>query len=312
VSGPAVKTFGGTFLTPGVSLNHRLYTKELIGKAVARMQARIADPDGLPIVMRSHHAAGDDSRLVVARVLQAEQAPDGSGTYRARWYDTAPARDIAALVQPADGGPPGLRSVSIHGYFIEPYEVEVNGETVVTASDLEVTAIDYTATPGVVKALVDSETAFAESTGSLASGSGRIPIVETWEPPMPAPRPAVAPLMPADQFAALLAEVREMRAATIAAQQPTPEQLALAEAAEIRSLTDAQLSARLLERLTQRAGGRTALTESADGPAPLSAAVEALPTRLHAVTLTDAVTAARDPQSPLWTRGAGIRTFFTA
>ena len=67
------KPLTGTFLRPGVSLNKRLYTKEMIGKAVARMQARIADPDGLPIGMRSFHGAGDDSRLIVGRITAARQ-----------------------------------------------------------------------------------------------------------------------------------------------------------------------------------------------------------------------------------------------
>lgn len=173
------RTFPGTFLVPGVSLNKRLYTRDMIAKAVARMRERIADPDGLPIVMRTHHGAGDNSRLIVGRVVDARQEEDGRGTYRARWYDTAPARDIAALVQPADGGEPGLRSVSIFGYFLGPERtVEVDGESVTTADDLEVDAIDFTATPGVVGALVSAEPGPpAES----AARHGRTPICETWE-----------------------------------------------------------------------------------------------------------------------------------
>ena len=175
-----LKPFTGTFLVPGVSLNRRLYTKEMIGKAVARMKARIADPDGLPIVMRTFHGAGDDSRLITARVIEANQAPDGSAKFEARWYDTAPARDIAALVQPADGGPPALKSVSIHGYFLgETKTVDVDGEPVLAASDLEVDFIDFTATPGVVKALIDAgESAPRETAPSIP---GRTPISETWE-----------------------------------------------------------------------------------------------------------------------------------
>lgn len=175
------RTFGGTFLTPGVSLNDRLYTKAMISKAVVRMQERIADPDGLPIVMRTHHQANDNSRLIVGRVTAARQAPDGSGTFEARWYDTEPARDIAALVQPADGGPPGLRSVSIHGFFLGPKTIEFNGQQVETADDLIVDAIDFTATPGVVKALISGESRAFEST---ASCDDVVPISETWEAPV--------------------------------------------------------------------------------------------------------------------------------
>lgn len=178
----ALKPFSGTFLSPGVSLNGRLYTPEMIGKAVARMRERIADPDGLPIVMRTHHQAADNSRLIVGRVIDAQQEKDGRGTYRARWYDTAPARDIAALVQPADGGPPGLRSVSIFGYFLGPERtVEVDGEQAVTADDLEVDAIDFTATPGVVKALIAASAPGAPAESAPPAAPGRTPISETWE-----------------------------------------------------------------------------------------------------------------------------------
>ena len=180
----ALKPFTGTFLYPGVSLNRCLYTKELIGKAVARMQERIADPDALPIVMRTHHSAGDNSQLIVGRVVRVQQAPDGSARFEARWYDTAPARDIAALVQPADGGPPGLKSVSIHGYFLgETKSVEVNGQMATTADDLEVDAVDMTATPGVVQALIDSPGG-SPPTESAPATAGRTPIAETWEVPV--------------------------------------------------------------------------------------------------------------------------------
>lgn len=180
-SSPASKPLAGTFLYPGVSLNKRLYTKALIGKAVARMRARIDDPDGLPIVMRTHHGAGDNSRLIVGRITAVNQETDGRGTYQARWYDTAPARDLAALVQPADGGSPGLRSVSIFGWFHGEHDTQVDGETVSTADDLEIDAIDFTATPGVVQALIDPSGA-ARPTESARAGLK--PISETWETPV--------------------------------------------------------------------------------------------------------------------------------
>lgn len=202
------KPLTGTFLRPGVSLNKRLYTKEMIGKAVARMQARIADPDGLPIGMRSFHGAGDDSRLIVGRITAARQEPDGRATYEARWYDTAPARDIAALVYPADGGPPGLRSVSIHGWFIGEHKVEHDGEQVTTADDLEVDFIDFTASPGVVTALIDPPSASRPSE-SAAYASGRIPISETWEARV-AETDTSAPAAAADEYSA--AQKRDMAA----------------------------------------------------------------------------------------------------
>lgn len=176
------KPFSGIFLVPGVSRNRRLYTKEMIGKAVARMQARIADPDGLPICMRTHHKAEDNSRLIVGRVVGVEQLPDGRARYDARWYDTAPARDIAELVDPADGGPPGLRSVSIHGWFIDPKQVNLGGETVQTSTDLEIDFIDFTANPGVTGALIDTP---GEPAESAPPRPGCIAVYETWEDPMP-------------------------------------------------------------------------------------------------------------------------------
>ncbi|MEV8480366.1 hypothetical protein, partial [Streptomyces sp. NPDC051173] len=110
-----IATVSGTMLTPGVSRNGRLYTEQLIAKATRRMQERIADPDGLPIVMRTHHDAGDDSRLIVGRLTSVTIEKDGSAQYRADLYDTVPGRDIAALVT---GTEPALRSVSIHGYWL--------------------------------------------------------------------------------------------------------------------------------------------------------------------------------------------------
>lgn len=179
-----MRPFSGTFLYPGVSLNGCLYTRELIGKAVARMQERIADPDGLPIPMRTHHQAGDNSALICGRITSVQQAPDGSARYEARWYDTGPARDIAALVQPADGGPPGLKSVSIHGWFLgETKDVHVDGQLAQTADDLEISAVDFTATPGVVQALIDTPGAAPPSESALAI-AGRTPIAETWEVPV--------------------------------------------------------------------------------------------------------------------------------
>jgi len=177
-----LEPMGGVFLAPGVSKNRRLYTREMIAKAVARMQARIADPDGLPIVMRTHHDAKDNSRLIVGRVTEVDQDEQGRGRFKFQWYNTAPARDIAALVRPADGSPPALRSVSIHGWFIDPRQEKVDGESIMSASDLEIDAVDFTATPGVTGALIDLPD---EPTESAPARPGCVAIFETWEDPMP-------------------------------------------------------------------------------------------------------------------------------
>lgn len=148
-----IATISGTMLVPGVSLNRRLYTKELIGKVVQRMQDRISDENGLPIVMRTHHDAGDDSTRIVGRITDATTDKSGAAKYRAALYDTAHGRDIASLTTP---GAPALRSTSIHGYWLGPVRrVEHAGQTVETGDDLEVDAVDFTASPGVLGAVLD-------------------------------------------------------------------------------------------------------------------------------------------------------------
>lgn len=176
-----IATVSGTMLVPGVSKNRRLYTKELIAKAVGRMQERISDPDGLPILVRTHHEAGDDSVRIVGRIASIKTEEDGSATYRADLYDTTHGRDIATLVVPERGQPPALRSVSIHGYWLgKPRSVRHEGETVTTGDDLEIDAVDFTGTPGVLGATVTS--ASWVRPGSTAESAGdRTPISETVE-----------------------------------------------------------------------------------------------------------------------------------
>lgn len=169
-----IATISGTMLVPGVSTNRRLYTPALIEKAVARMRARLNDPDGLPIVMRTFHGAGDDSRLIVGALTDVHVDEAGRGKYTAALYDTAPARDIAALVTPAK---PALRSVSVHGYWLGKVKRTVHeGQDVTTADDLEIDAVDFTANPGVRLALTDTAT-----TTTTESASDRTPISETSE-----------------------------------------------------------------------------------------------------------------------------------
>ncbi|GAA3032220.1 hypothetical protein GCM10020000_06490 [Streptomyces olivoverticillatus] len=171
-----IATVSGTMLTPGVSRNRRLYTAELIAKAARRMSERIADPEGLPIVMRTHHEAGDDSQLIVGRLTDVRVGEDGAARYRADLYDTAPGRDIAALVT---GKAPALRSVSIHGYWLGPVQrVQHEGESVTTAEDLEIDAVDFTATPGVTGATVTAASYLPDEAPATES-AGRTPISES-------------------------------------------------------------------------------------------------------------------------------------
>lgn len=173
-----IATISGTMLTPGVSRNRRLYSPELIAKAAARMTERIADPDGLPIVMRTHHEAGDDSVRIVGRLTNVKVGEDGAARYTADLYDTAHGRDIAALVT---GKAPALKSVSIHGYWLGPVQrVQHDGESVTTGSDLEIDALDFTATPGVPGASV-AAASYLDGRAPAESVDGRTAISESAE-----------------------------------------------------------------------------------------------------------------------------------
>ncbi|MET9073842.1 hypothetical protein ABZX95_17080 [Streptomyces sp. NPDC004232] len=176
-----IAAVSGTMLRPGVSKNRRLYTKELIARAAKRMQERIADPDGLPIVMRTHHDAGDDSVRIVGRLTDVQVGDDGAATYKAHLYDTSHGRDMAALVVPEKGQPPALKSVSIHGYWLGPVKrMQYEGESVTTGDDLEIDALDFTATPGVVGASVAAASYLPEGEPA-ESAAARTPISESVE-----------------------------------------------------------------------------------------------------------------------------------
>lgn len=149
----------GVALEPGVSLNGRLYTKANITKAFERMQARIADTAGSPIVMRTHHGAGDDSTRIVAQVSKVTLDQDCVLRYTADFADTAEAQTIRALATSSDGGKPNLAHVSIYGWWLDDPTtiVTADGLKVETAADLEINAIDFTATPGVIGASASAE-----------------------------------------------------------------------------------------------------------------------------------------------------------
>lgn len=168
----ALASISGVALAPGVSRNRRLYTPELIAKAAKRMQERLSDPNGLPIVMRTHHDAGDDSARIVGRITEVTVDNNKALRYKANLYDTFHAREIANLVTPDQ---PALRSVSIHGYWMgDTKQVQTNEGLATTAEDLEIDAIDFTASPGVDGAIIDGPGKAVESGGVY-----RTPISET-------------------------------------------------------------------------------------------------------------------------------------
>jgi len=169
----------GTFLAPGVSKNGRLYDKAAIGKAVTRMQERIADPTALPITMRTHHAAGDDSTKIAAVVTGVQQLPNGSATWEAAPVGTQAGKDIAAASRPGTDGKRALAAVSIRGWWLGPVtNVEHNGQTVETAEDMEIDGIDFTASPGVDAARIAT---FESRLAAEAAPAGRTPITESVE-----------------------------------------------------------------------------------------------------------------------------------
>jgi len=146
-------TIEGVFLAPGVSKNGRLYTKEAIGRAVTRMRNRLSS-GGPPITMLTHHAAGDDSTRIAARVTDVWADASGAAHWRAVLAENTAGRDIAALVTPEQ---PFLSNVSIRGWWVGPVRTEtVDGTELDVADDIEVDGIDFTKNPGVTAARITS------------------------------------------------------------------------------------------------------------------------------------------------------------
>lgn len=172
-------TLTGTLLAPGVSKNNRLYTRENIGRAVARMRSRLADENARPIVMRTHHGAGDDTTRIVAHLTDVElDEATGRARYTAVFNGTQAARDVLAATE--DEKNPSLRNVSIYGWWADkPHTVRQDGQAVETADDLEIDAVDFTAFPGVEDARIDSVTPAGER--ARESTAGRYVITESVE-----------------------------------------------------------------------------------------------------------------------------------
>lgn len=153
-------TVSGVALAPGISRNGRLYTKDNITKAYERLNARVNDPNASPVVMRTHHGAGDDSTRIVAQVNKVTLDDNAVLRYKADFADTTHAETIRALAKPDDDGKPALAHVSIYGWWMdEPTTVEVDGQKVETGDDLEIDFIDFTASPGVLAATATAESA---------------------------------------------------------------------------------------------------------------------------------------------------------
>lgn len=165
----------GTALRPGISRNGRLYTKEMIRSAVDRAQSRLAEGTA-PMTMLTHHLAGDDSTQIVGQVDKWAVDSDGNATYEAALADTPHAHTVASLVDPNDGAP-FLKGVSIRGGWLGTVKYKrVSGQLAEYGEDLELDGLDFTKSPGVLGAQVDSLT----YTDTAANESAeRVPIYET-------------------------------------------------------------------------------------------------------------------------------------
>lgn len=166
----------GTALRPGISKNGRLYTEKMIQSAVTRAQSRIAAGDA-PMTMLTHHLAGDDSVQIVGRLDKVTVGAQGEARYEASLSDTPHGRTIASLADTTDGVP-FLKNVSIRGGWLgEVRRVMVDDQMAETGEDLELDGLDFTKSPGVPGADIDS---FIWTDASLPTESdGRALIYES-------------------------------------------------------------------------------------------------------------------------------------
>lgn len=168
-----IATVGGVALKPGVSLNRRWYTRPMIAATVQQAQqaieagtAVVRDLDDDPLSSLTHHGAGDDSTRIVGRLTSLALDEDGSARYEMALADTPHARTIAALADTSDGKPAFLRGVSIRGAWTGTVRKVKgpDGRPVETADGLELDGLDFTRSPGVPGAGVDTF-AWADRTG---------------------------------------------------------------------------------------------------------------------------------------------------
>ena len=170
-------TVSGTALKPGASRNNRYYSAEAIAGAVRKADAQLAE-GALPLTMRSHHAADDDSTRVVGAVRSLTLAEDGSARFTAEIADTPHGRTIASLLDTADGRPAFLSGVSIRGAWDGRVRKikGAAGEALEAGDSLTLHGLDYTATPGVPGAGVD---AFAWAKNGASETAERVLITES-------------------------------------------------------------------------------------------------------------------------------------
>jgi hypothetical protein len=173
----AIATISGIGLVPGVSKNRRWYTPEMVERATGRLDQRIKAGDSPP-VMLSFHGAGDASREITA-TLTGARLDEGRLRFDAAITATEAGRDIASLADTSDGKPPHLKNVSIRGYWLGTVRKVKgpDGQPVETADDMDVDGIDWTKSPGVTGAEIDTF-AWADKSGRTET-TERILITES-------------------------------------------------------------------------------------------------------------------------------------
>jgi hypothetical protein len=190
----AIAHVSGVALKPGISRNNRLYTRQAIAHMVAQAQERIESGEGLamvdrtkgpapePITQRSHHAADDDSLRIVGRVTHLSLDENGAARFKAAIADTPHGRTIASLLDTSDGQAPFLRNVSIRAGWVGDVRTILgkDNEVISAADALELDGLDYTASPGVPGAQVDSfEWASGAPGAPGETAGGRVLITES-------------------------------------------------------------------------------------------------------------------------------------
>lgn len=162
---------GGVAIAPGVSLNRRWYTREMLAAAVARAQDRIAGGqqltlrdaqdagwDAHELTQKTHHDAEDDSTRIVGRITGLSLGEQGEVRFTADIAGTPHGQTIASLVDTSDGQPAFLKGVSIRGAWLGKVRrvTGPDGQPAERGDGLDLAGLDYTGTPGVTAAQVDT------------------------------------------------------------------------------------------------------------------------------------------------------------
>ena len=153
----AIATLEGVALAPGSSKNGRRYTPDVIARAYTRLSTRLADPNGRPVTMRSHHPdpkqrSDRDVTRIAGRVTEVSLDEDGKLRWKGELVETAAGKDIAVLTTPEH---PVLDNVSIRGWWVgrtwrDPRTGEECGE------DVEIDGLDFTDFPGLDEARIET------------------------------------------------------------------------------------------------------------------------------------------------------------